>query len=154
VEFRTEPLPKTPIGKVLRRYCATRSWRGGGGRGLMPPEPERPCAPTVWRGSCGPSSTGCALRETRSALDAANALLPALRRWQALRLARTYADLSASERHGPATAFFLSDLYGDRDFTERDRSLERAYPLLVKVLPDAALLPVARAIGCTRSPPS
>jgi hypothetical protein len=87
-----------------------------------------------------------ALRESRSAQDAANALLPVLRRWQALRLARTYADLSASERYGPATAFFLSDLYGDRDFTERDRSLERAYPLLVKVLPDAALLPVARAI--------
>lgn len=86
------------------------------------------------------------LRESRSAESTANALLPALRRWQMLRLARTYADLSASKRYGPATAFFLSDLYGDHDFTERDLSLERAYPLLVKVLPDAALLPVARAI--------
>ena len=73
-------------------------------------------------------------------------LLAALRRWQAQRLARTYADLAASERYGTATAFFLSDLYGERDFTERDLSLERAYPLIVKLLPDAALLPLARAI--------
>jgi hypothetical protein len=87
-----------------------------------------------------------ALRETPPAQAPVLALLPALRRWQAQRLARTYADLAASERYGPATAFFLSDLYGDRDFTERDVSLERAYPLMVKVLPDAALLPVAQAL--------
>jgi hypothetical protein len=86
------------------------------------------------------------LREAREAEDAAGALLPTLRRWQSQRLARTYADLAASERFGAATSFFLSDLYGDRDFTARDRSVERAYPVIVKVLPDAALLPVARAI--------
>jgi hypothetical protein len=86
------------------------------------------------------------LRDARAAQGADEALLPALRRWQAQRLARTYADLAASERYGPATAFFLSDLYGERDFTERDLSLERAYPLVVKLLPDAALLPIAQAI--------
>jgi len=86
------------------------------------------------------------LREARPADSAATALLPALRRWQSQRLALTYADLAASERYGPATAFFLTDLYGDRDFTERDLSLERAYPFMAKLLPNAALLPVARAI--------
>jgi hypothetical protein len=87
-----------------------------------------------------------ALREVRLADSADAALLPALRRWQSQRLARTYADLAASERYGPATSFFLTDLYGDRDFTERDLSLERAYPFMAKLLPNAALLPVARAI--------
>lgn len=87
-----------------------------------------------------------ALRDAPPADSAAMALLTALRRWQAQRLARTYADLAASERYAAATEFFLSDLYGDRDFTERDLSIERAYPLVVRLLPDAALLPVARAI--------
>jgi hypothetical protein len=87
-----------------------------------------------------------ALREARVAEGETDALLPALRRWQAQRLARTYADLAASARYAPATAFFLSDLYGERDHTERDLSLERAYPMLVKVLPAAVLVPVAGAI--------
>ena len=87
-----------------------------------------------------------ALREGRAAAPGVDELLPALRRWQARRLARTYADLAANDRYAPATAFFLSDLYGERDFEERDLSLERAYPLLVKILPGAMLLPVARAI--------
>ena len=86
------------------------------------------------------------LREAPPVDRSGSALLAALRRWQAQRLARTYADLAASERYGPATAFFLSDLYGERDFAKRDLSLERAFPLIVKLLPDAALLPLARAI--------
>lgn len=87
-----------------------------------------------------------AQRELRIAGGASAALLPRLRRWQAQRLARTYADLLASARYGAAASFFLTDLYGERDYTERDLSLERAYPLVVKFLPDAALLPMARAI--------
>jgi hypothetical protein len=86
------------------------------------------------------------LRQAPPVDRSSGALLAALRRWQAQRLARTYADLAASERYGPATAFFLSDLYGERDFTQRDLSLERAFPLVVKLLPDAALVPLAGAI--------
>jgi hypothetical protein len=74
------------------------------------------------------------------------AALPLVRRWQAQRLARTYADLAADKRYAPATAFFLSEIYGERDFTERDRSVERAYPLLRKTLPKAALAPMERAM--------
>jgi len=66
------------------------------------------------------------------------AALPLLRRWQAQRLARTYADLAADKRHAPATAFFLSDLYGEHDFAERDREVDRAYPWRRKTLPQAA----------------
>ena len=74
------------------------------------------------------------------------ALLPALRHWQALRLARTYADLAAVARYAPATAFFLSDIYGERDFSERDRAVERAFPVIRKTMPKAALAPIERAI--------
>jgi hypothetical protein len=91
--------------------------------------------------------------ERNRALREANALEPAtdraidlLRRWQAERLARTYADLMASDRYRPAARFFLSDIYGDKDFTERDQSIERVYPAMVKALPDAALHTIALAV--------
>lgn len=74
------------------------------------------------------------------------AALPLLRRWQAQRLARTYADLAADKRYAPAAAFFLSEIYGERDFTERDREVQRAYPVIEKTLPKAALAPIARAM--------
>lgn len=73
------------------------------------------------------------------------AALPLLRRWQAQRLARTYADLAADERYAPATAFFVSEIYGERDFSERDRAVERAYPVIRKTLPKAAFAPIERA---------
>ena len=87
-----------------------------------------------------------ALRDARASDPGAEALLAAVRSWQTRRLARTYADLAASDRYAPATEFFLSDLYGERDFEARDLSLERAFPLLAKILPGVVLLPVARAI--------
>jgi hypothetical protein len=74
------------------------------------------------------------------------AALPLLRRWQAQRLARTYADLAADKRYAPATAFFLSDIYGERDFAERNRAVERAYPWMRKTLPKAAFAPIERAM--------
>lgn len=70
-----------------------------------------------------------------------------LRSWQAERLARTHRDLLESPRFGPAAAFFLSDLYGPKDFSHRDEEVERIVPTLVRVLPLAALRTVAVAIG-------
>jgi hypothetical protein len=58
-----------------------------------------------------------------------------LREWQAGRLARTHADLLASPRFGEAAQFFLSDLYGPKDFSSRDEEVERILPLLIKMLP-------------------
>jgi hypothetical protein len=78
--------------------------------------------------------------------DRVATVLPLLRHWQAQRLARTYADLAADERYAPAAAFFLSDIYGERDFSARDGAVERAYPLLQKTLPKAALAPIERAV--------
>lgn len=72
--------------------------------------------------------------------------LQVLRRWQAQRLARTYADLLASERYRRAAEFFLTDLYGEKDFARRDENVERMYPAMVKMLPDAALHTIALAV--------
>jgi hypothetical protein len=69
-----------------------------------------------------------------------------LREWQAARLSRTYADLLASPRYSEATAFFLSDIYGDKDISSLLAHLETVLPVMKRLLPDAALDTVADAI--------
>ncbi len=81
------------------------------------------------------------LEANSDAVTAQHRLL--LREWQAARLARTHADLLASPRFGRAAKFFLSDLYGPKDFSGRDEEVERILPTLIGMLPVSAL----RAIG-------
>jgi hypothetical protein len=66
--------------------------------------------------------------------------------WQSGRLARTYADLAASTRYAKATAFFLGDLYGAKDFSARDAAMLRIYPVMVRTLPKGAVESAALAI--------
>lgn len=70
----------------------------------------------------------------------------ALRAWQSARLARTHADLLESERYRPAAEFFLNELYGPKDFADRDAGLARVQPMLSRFLPRAALDTICRAI--------
>lgn len=70
----------------------------------------------------------------------------ALRAWQSARLAHTHADLLASERYKPAASFFLNELYGPKDFGERDAALARVQPMLSRFLPRSALETICRAI--------
>lgn len=67
------------------------------------------------------------------------ALRMRLRGWQAARFEHTYADLMASDRYRPAAQYFLSDLYGPKDFSERDEELERLLPVLTRILPAPAI---------------
>ena len=67
------------------------------------------------------------------------ALRMRLRGWQAARFERTYADLMVSDRYRPAAEYFLSDLYGPKDFSERDEELERLLPVLTRILPSSAI---------------
>ncbi len=71
---------------------------------------------------------------------------PRLKEWQAARLARTYADLLATPRYRPAAEFFLSDLYGPKDFRTRDEELARVVPIMVHILPARALLTLLEAV--------
>lgn len=66
--------------------------------------------------------------------------------WQARRLAHTHADLLASDRYGPPTTYFMTDLYGEQDFTSRDEGVERIYPMLARLLPGKALKTIALGI--------
>ncbi|MEO0973821.1 MAG: hypothetical protein AAFX85_12065, partial [Pseudomonadota bacterium] len=62
-----------------------------------------------------------------------------LESWQAQRLAMTYSDLRGEERYGPAVEFFLSDIYGPRDFSRRDDDVRRVFPLMSAVLSEEAI---------------
>jgi hypothetical protein len=72
--------------------------------------------------------------------------LSRLRRWQSVRLAGTHADLLHSPRYRPAAEFFLGELYGDRDFRQRERELVRVVPIMTRVLPEPVLHTTALAL--------
>ncbi len=61
--------------------------------------------------------------------------LKLLRQWQSERLARTYNDLLASSHYGTACRFFLSDLYGPYDFSQRDRDIRQVQHSMHRFLP-------------------
>ena len=66
-----------------------------------------------------------------------------LRDWQSQRLARTYQDLLADERHRPACEFFLEDIYGPYDFSQRDHDIEQMYVFTRRFVPESMLRPLA-----------
>jgi len=69
-----------------------------------------------------------------------------LRGWQADRLARTYPDLLASPRYGRAARFFLEDLYGPKDYAERDDEVGRILPSMTRLLPAGAVRTLGLAV--------
>ena len=69
-----------------------------------------------------------------------------LKAWQSERLAATYPDLLASPRYRAAAHFFMEDLYGPKDFSQRDADVERILPKLTALLPAAALSTLADAV--------
>jgi len=69
-----------------------------------------------------------------------------LQEWQRLRLDATYADLRDSTRYRPACEFFLDELYGGRDFRERDQQLARVVPVMRRFLPGHLLMAVGDAM--------
>ena len=70
----------------------------------------------------------------------------AVKRWQAERLRQTYADLLAQPRLRPACEFFLAELYGAKDFSQRDQEALRVVPLLARMLPERAVTTMALAV--------
>ena len=84
---------------------------------------------------------------TLDGIDAATrARRDELRAFQARRLAFTHADLLESPRYRAATRFFLDELYGVKDFSQRDAELARVIPTLTRFLPEAALGTIADAV--------
>lgn len=70
----------------------------------------------------------------------------AVKRYQSLRLQQTYADLLQSPRYRAAAEFFLEDLYGEKDFEQRDNEALRIVPKLAMLLPERAVETMALAV--------
>lgn len=80
-----------------------------------------------------------ALRERYDADPALAAPWRELKHWQSRRLRRTYPDLFSQPRYRIAGEFFLSEIYGARDFSQRDREALRVVPRLARMLPERAV---------------
>lgn len=72
--------------------------------------------------------------------------LPELRRWQAARLAASFQGFMQDPKRKPAAEFFLTDLYGDRDFSRRDSDIARVAGKMQRLLPQTLLETLADAI--------
>lgn len=86
------------------------------------------------------------LHDERAASPELAAALDRLARWQAERLARTYADLAAQDRYAAAIAFFQSDLYGNADFAQRDADIARVVPVMMVMLPASVIATMAEGM--------
>lgn len=62
-----------------------------------------------------------------------------VKRLQSMRFSSTYADLATNERFSLATQFFLHELYGDVDFTNRDAQFFKVAGAMQRMLPRQAL---------------
>lgn len=74
------------------------------------------------------------------------AWLPELRRWQAARLEQSFGHFLADPRRRGAAMFFLTDVYGDQDFSRRDANVAKVVPMMQRLLPAAVLETVDDAI--------
>ena len=74
-------------------------------------------------------------RGRRAAVPGLAQAVEALKAYQQKRFARTHASLLAHPRYGRAANFFLNELYGPQDFTQRDAQFSRIVPALVRLFP-------------------
>lgn len=71
-------------------------------------------------------------RELRAANPGLARAAASVKQFQLARFAATYQDMLVHPRFGKAALFFLHDLYGDGDFSERDEQFARVVPALVR----------------------
>lgn len=86
-------------------------------------------------------------RRRRASVENLPARVTALKEFQQRRFAHTYADLLTTARYGPASKFFLDELYGPDDFTQRDAQFARVVPALVRLFPREILETVSALVG-------
>lgn len=58
-----------------------------------------------------------------------------VKEYQHRRFAHTYADLLQQARYAGAARFFLEDIYGPHDFSDRDAQFAKVVPALVRLFP-------------------
>jgi hypothetical protein len=74
-------------------------------------------------------------RAARAADASLASRVDALKHYQQHRFERSYADLLVHRRYAGASHFFLDELYGPSDFTQRDTQFARIVPGLVRLVP-------------------
>lgn len=72
--------------------------------------------------------------------------LPMLRKWQAERLRISFARFLEDPKTQPAANFFLTDLYSDKEFMQRDEEAAKILPKMSKLLPENLLQAAIDAI--------
>lgn len=81
-----------------------------------------------------------ALREQTAQQPSLRQAVGDIKRFQAERFARTYADiLTEGEPFAAPAHFFLDELYGERDYALRDQQFARIAGALQRMLPDDAV---------------
>lgn len=68
-----------------------------------------------------------------------------LQQWQQSRLLNSFSDLVGRKDFRPAIDFFISEIYGGLDFRERDQDMGKVMPVMVRFLPDRALVTLSEA---------
>lgn len=82
-------------------------------------------------------------RQARAADSEFGQRVAAVKHYQHDRFSQTYADLLADQRYAGAARFFLEDLYGPSDFSERDVQFSRVVPALLRLFPAELVATVA-----------
>jgi len=83
-------------------------------------------------------------------IAAALGILPVIHKlqtWQCERLLATHHDLAKQSRYQNAMQFFVDELYGPKDFSQRDADIARVIPKLASVLPESAMLAMEDALA-------
>jgi hypothetical protein len=75
-------------------------------------------------------------RELRSRDPSLGASVLAVKEYQHARFMQSYADLLVHSRYADAARFFLQELYGPDDFSQRDTQFVRVVPALVRLFPE------------------
>jgi hypothetical protein len=72
--------------------------------------------------------------------------IKAVQTWQCKRLLASHQEMYQQERFKPAVEFFINELYGPNDFSQRDQDIARIVPKMSKFLPEKALQSLASAL--------
>ncbi|TCP00753.1 FFLEELY motif protein [Rubrivivax gelatinosus] len=81
-------------------------------------------------------------RRRRDADPGLEARTRAVKDYQHRRFAASYADLLEQPRYAESSRFFLDELYGPQDFTDRDAQFARVVPGLVRIFPHELVVTV------------
>lgn len=79
------------------------------------------------------------LRQSRMADPQLHAACLEVKSFQAQRFTATYADLLDSPRYQRAAHFFLNELYGDKDYAQRDQQFSRIANTIARLFPKAVV---------------